>query len=51
MKYITFAVIAVLMFGMAIAPSIHDGLVFAQTGEENEMREEISEDKKTKEEI
>lgn len=30
MKYITYAVIAALMFGMAIAPSIHDGLAFAQ---------------------
>lgn len=33
MRYITYAVITVLMFGMAFAPSIHDGWVFAQTSE------------------
>lgn len=35
MKYITYAVITALMFGMAFAPSIHDELAFAQTAERN----------------
>ena len=36
MKYITYVVITALMFGMAFAPSIHDELAFAQTGEGNQ---------------
>lgn len=36
MKYITYAVITALMFGMAFAPSIHNELAFAQPSERDQ---------------
>lgn len=46
MKYVTFAIMAALIFGVAASPVFSNGLAFAQTGEHKEQKQQISDEKK-----